>query len=170
MKRLLIVTNQPAPYRVDFFIYLQEHYGEQYDIWVLFSTGNNASVREWKADENRLKNKVYLNSKVIKIRSSYDTNEKIISYGVRKKLREISPDIVVASEYNFTVLAVKHWCNIHNIPYILNFTLFQNCGAVLADGGIESANTVGYQNQMHFSRAFKTIYGCSPSEYRSKSK
>lgn len=26
--------------------------------------------------------------------------------------------------------------------------------------------SVGYSNQMHFSRAFKTIYGCSPSEWR----
>ncbi len=118
MKRLLIVTNQPAPYRVDFFIYLQENFAAEFDIWVLFSTGNEASGRKWKADEERLKNKVFLKSKVFKLRSAYDTSEKIISYGATQKLNEIRPDIVVASEYNYTVLAVKHWCNKHKVPYI----------------------------------------------------
>ena len=32
----------------------------------------------------------------------------------------------------------------------------------------EIASSVGYQNQMHFSRAFKTIYGISPREWRNK--
>lgn len=30
----------------------------------------------------------------------------------------------------------------------------------------EIGASVGYQNQMHFSRAFKTVYGCSPSQWR----
>lgn len=30
----------------------------------------------------------------------------------------------------------------------------------------EIGASVGYQNQMHFSRAFKSIYGCSPSAWR----
>ncbi|MCR4745782.1 MAG: glycosyltransferase family 4 protein [Lachnospiraceae bacterium] len=118
MKRLLIVTNQPAPYRVDFFIYLQESYAEEYDIWVLFSTGNESSERKWKANEEKLKNKVFLKSKVFKFRSSYDTSEKIITYGAGKRLDEIRPDVVVCSEYNFTSLAVKHWCNKNSVPFI----------------------------------------------------
>ena len=32
----------------------------------------------------------------------------------------------------------------------------------------EIGASVGYQNQMHFSRAFKTIYGISPREWRNK--
>ncbi len=118
MKRLLIVTNQPAPYRVDFFIYLQEKYGSEFDIWILFSTGNESSDRKWKADEDRLKNKVFLKSKVIKLRSSFDTSEKIITYGATRELNRIRPDVVICSEYNFTVLLVKHWCNVHKVPFI----------------------------------------------------
>ena len=118
MKRLLIVTNQPAPYRVDFFIYLQEKYGSEFDIWVLFSTGNESSDRKWKADEGRLKNKVFLKSKVIKLRSSFDTSEKILTYGATRELNRIRPDVVICSEYNFTVLIVKHWCNVHKVPFI----------------------------------------------------
>lgn len=118
MKRLLIVTNQPAPYRVDFFIYLQERYADEFDIWVLFSTGNESSDRKWKANEKKLKNKVFLKSKVFKLRSSYDISEKIISYGAGKRLDEIKPDVVVCSEYNFTSLAVKHWCNKNSVPFI----------------------------------------------------
>lgn len=118
MKRLLIVTNQPAPYRVDFFIYLQENYSDEYDIWVLFSSDNASTSRTWKANEEKLKNKVFLKSKVIKLKSSFDTNDKVISYGTGKRLDEIKPDVVVCSEYNWTSLAVKHWCNYNKIPFI----------------------------------------------------
>ncbi len=118
MKRLLIVTNQPAPYRVDFFIYLQEKYGSEFDIHVLFSTGNESSDRKWKADEDRLKNKIFLKSKVVKLRSSFDTSEKVITYGTTRELNRLRPDAVICSEYNFTVLIVKHWCNVHKVPFI----------------------------------------------------
>lgn len=32
----------------------------------------------------------------------------------------------------------------------------------------EVSSSVGYNNQLHFSRAFKSIFGISPREYRSK--
>lgn len=38
----------------------------------------------------------------------------------------------------------------------------------LSIGDIGSA--VGYENQLHFSRAFKTIYGISPREWRAQNK
>ena len=34
----------------------------------------------------------------------------------------------------------------------------------------EIAAKCGYQNQLHFSRAFKTIYGISPHHWREKNK
>ena len=32
------------------------------------------------------------------------------------------------------------------------------------------ANAVGYPNQLHFSRAFKNVYGISPREWRNKNR
>ena len=32
----------------------------------------------------------------------------------------------------------------------------------------EIGSAVGYENQLHFSRAFKTIYGVSPREWRNQ--
>ena len=32
------------------------------------------------------------------------------------------------------------------------------------------ANAVGYPNQLHFSRAFKNVYGVSPREWRNKNR
>ena len=171
MKRLLIVTNQPAPYRVDFFIYLQKNYGKEFDIWILFSTGNDASDRKWKADEDELENKVFLKSKVFKLRSSYDTSEKIISYGTSRKLNEIKPDVVVASEYNFTVLAVKHWCNKHKVPYIswtdgtrfsernirLHQKLFRNY-VIRNSTGFIASSTKSKENQMYLGADPSMIY------------
>ena len=34
----------------------------------------------------------------------------------------------------------------------------------------EIGSAVGYENQLHFSRAFKTIYGISPREWRNQHK
>lgn len=34
----------------------------------------------------------------------------------------------------------------------------------------EIGNAVGYPNQLHFSRAFKNVYGISPRQYRDKNK
>ncbi|SKB95615.1 Glycosyl transferases group 1 [Lachnospiraceae bacterium] len=118
MNRLLIVTNQPAPYRVDFFRYLQKYYSEEYDIWILFSTDNSKSNRSWSAEENKLKNVVYPKSKVIKFNSNYENSQTVITYGVSKKIDQINPDIVVCMEYNYTSLIVKHWCNKHKVPFI----------------------------------------------------
>ena len=118
MKRLLIVTNQPSPYRVDFFAYLQKHYNKEFDIWILFSASNSASNRSWNAKEDSLINVVYPMSKVVKFHSKYDDTQTIISYGTSKKLNEVKPDVVVCMEYNYTALVVKHWCNSHKVPYI----------------------------------------------------
>ena len=34
----------------------------------------------------------------------------------------------------------------------------------------EIGSAIGYENQLHFSRAFKTIYGVSPREWRNHQK
>ena len=34
----------------------------------------------------------------------------------------------------------------------------------------EIGSAVGYENQLHFSRAFKSIYGVSPREWRNQHK
>ena len=116
MKKLLIVTNIPSPYRVDFFYYLQQNVKE-YEIHIMFQAGNDQSFRTWSGGEEKLKNTHFLKSKVIQ-KAGFDQTEKFIPKGTTKVLNEIRPDIVVCMEYNPCAIMVKHWCNKNRIPYI----------------------------------------------------
>ena len=116
MLTLLIVTNIPSPYRVDFFHYLQTNVTE-YDIHIMFQSGNEKSFRTWNGGEEKLKNTHFLRSKVIK-KTGFDQTEKYIPSGTTKVLNEVRPDIVVCMEYNPCAIMVKHWCNKNKIPYI----------------------------------------------------
>ena len=66
MKRVAIITNIPAPYRVDFFDYLQKNYGE-YEFTIIYSSRNEDN-RSWDVDQEKMKNSVFLESKTLKIK------------------------------------------------------------------------------------------------------
>lgn len=116
LKKVVIITNIPSPYRVDFFYYLQQHV-KKYEFHIVYSSVRNTS-RQWHADESRIQNSTYLKSKNIKIKKRYDEHDIYIPYGVGKVLSELKPDVVVAMEYNPTILMAMHWCRKHKVKYI----------------------------------------------------
>lgn len=116
MKTLLIITNIPSPYRVDFFHYLQQHETD-WEIHILFQAGNDSSFRQWNGGEEKLTNVHFLKSKVMRS-TGFDITEKFISTGTAGMIGSIAPDVVVASEYNAAAISAKHWCSRHKIPYI----------------------------------------------------
>lgn len=116
MKKVVIITNIPSPYRVDFFYYLQENV-KKYEFHVIYSSVRNTS-RQWHADENRIQNSSFLKSYNIKIKKRYDEHDIYIPYGVGKVLSNLKPDVVVAMEYNPTILMAMHWCRKHKVKYI----------------------------------------------------
>ena len=115
-KKILITTNIPAPYRVDFFCYLQNHVKE-YDIHVLFSSESEDN-RRWNADEKKLSNTHYLKTKSIKIQKRYDTKYIYFPVGIGKELKNINPDIIIGWEYNPVSVQIMAWCRIHKRRYI----------------------------------------------------
>lgn len=116
MKRVVIITNIPSPYRVDFFYYLQEHV-KQYEFHIVYSSTQNTS-RQWHADEERIQNSTFLKSYNIKFKKRYDEHDIYIPHGVGKVLSELKPDVVVAMEYNPTILMATRWCRRHKVKYI----------------------------------------------------
>ena len=60
MKKLVIITNIPSPYRVDFFYYLQENIRD-YEIHILYASRNEDN-RAWKIDESKMRNSHFLDS------------------------------------------------------------------------------------------------------------
>lgn len=116
MKHVVIITNIPAPYRVDFFDYLQKKY-KDYRFTIVYSSKNEDN-RSWEIDQNKMNNCVFLESKTLKFKKRYDTKYVHIPWGVGKVLDRLKPDVVVGSEYNPTILQAVVYCKRKKIPYV----------------------------------------------------
>lgn len=166
MKKVVIITNIPSPYRVDFFYYLQENV-KKYEFHIIYSSMESTS-RQWHADKERIQNSTFLKSYNIKIKKRYDIRDIYIPHGVGKVLSDIGPDVVVAMEYNPTIIMAMNWCRRHKVPYIswTDGTLFseRNIGKIQkwcrkyiisrADAFIGSSTA---------SRETQIAYGANPS-------
>lgn len=132
MKHVVILTNIPAPYRVDFFDYLQKNHTD-YRFTIVYSSRNEDN-RSWEIDESKMNNCVFLESKTLKFKKRYDTKYVHIPWGVGKVLNKLKPDVVVGSEYNPTILQAVVYCKRKKIPYVswTDGTLFseRNIGKV----------------------------------------
>lgn len=116
IRKALIITNVPSPYRVDFFYYLQSNF-RQYQFYILYSSVKEDN-RQWEIDSRKLINSYFLKSKTIKIKGTMDYKYIHVPWGARKKINKINPDIIIGMEYNPTVLVALQWCLKMGKPYI----------------------------------------------------
>ena len=116
MKRVAIITNIPAPYRVDFFDYLQKNYNE-YDFTIIYSSKNEDN-RKWDIEQEKMNQSVFLESKTIKLKKRFDNYYLHVPVGVAKTLQKIKPDVVVGSEYNPTIIQALYYCKRKKIPFV----------------------------------------------------
>lgn len=116
MKHVAIITNIPAPYRVDFFDYLNKNCID-YKFTIVYSSKNEDN-RSWSIDQEKMKNSIFLESKTIKIKKRYDNYYLHIPVGVSKTLDMIKPDVVVGSEYNPTIIQALYYCKKRKIPFV----------------------------------------------------
>ena len=70
MKKIVLITNIPAPYRVDLFAYMQRNL-TQYEFHVIY-TSRCEDNRLWNIDESKMKNSHVLASRTIKIKKKLD--------------------------------------------------------------------------------------------------
>ena len=71
MKRVVLITNIPAPYRVDLFNYMQKRLDE-YEIHIIY-TSLAEDNRKWTIDNDKLLNSHILNSKIVKLSGELDS-------------------------------------------------------------------------------------------------
>ncbi len=116
MKKIVIITNIPSPYRVDFFDYLQRH-TNAYEIHILYASRNEEN-RSWEIEKDKMRNSRFLDSYTIRIPRRFDTKYIHVSRGVAGVLEELQPAVVVASEYNPTALQALRYCLKKKVPYI----------------------------------------------------
>lgn len=141
-KKIAIITNVPSPYRVDFFYYLQTHY-EKYEFFILYYC-NDSMSRQWKTDEDRIQNSVFVPSKTIRIKKRFDDHFISFPVGVGRALGRIRPEAVVAMEYSPAILQAMHWCRRHRVKYI-SWT----------DGTINSEKNIGRLQRLSRKYIFK---------------
>ena len=114
MKKIVILTNIPAPYRVDLFNHLAEKY-PRYEFHFVFSM-QVPGDREWSC--TLPENAVFLKNRAFYLKGKYDTRRIILTYGLRGILKKIKPDLIVASEYNFSSQIALSYAKSHKIPFV----------------------------------------------------
>lgn len=113
-KKIVIITDAPAPYRVDLFVFLQRAYPD-YEFHIIFCNRNS---RVWNVALDELENPHYLQSLKIKYPTKIDRRFLVISHGMTRLLNQIRPDVIVASEYNQTVQTAFTWARLRRIPFV----------------------------------------------------
>lgn len=130
MKRIVLITNIPSPYRVDLFDYMQKNLTE-YEFHVIY-TSRSEDNRLWDINEDKMKNSHVLESRVLKIRGKLDDRYIHLPGNIGALLSELEPDVVIGFEYNPAALQSFFWCKLHKVKFIH-----------LTDGTLHSERNVG---------------------------
>lgn len=119
LKRVLFITNIPAPYRIDFY----EVLGQYYDLTVLFEAKRAFGITfNW--NENNIRN-----FKAIFL-SEENINEKSINWKIFKYIHNLDFDYVVVTNYAyFTEMVALLFFKLCHIPY-----LYEVDGAMIGYG------------------------------------
>lgn len=116
MKKVLLVTNIPAPYTVDLIYYMQTHI-KDYEFHVLY-TGHSEDDRGWEINNNKIINSVFVKSRILKIKTKYYHRFIHIPVRIGKEIDKIDPNIIIAWEYNIAAIQSMMWCKKHGRKYI----------------------------------------------------
>lgn len=116
MSKVAIITNIPAPYRVDFFHYLQTHV-LAHEFFVIY-TSRNEDNRSWNIPEEKMLNTRILESRILKLKNKLDTRYIHLPGNVGAELSKIQPDVVIAVEYNPAALQALWWAKTHSRKFI----------------------------------------------------
>ena len=116
MSKVAIITNIPAPYRVDLYYYLQTHVKE-HEFFIIY-TSRNEDNRAWNIQEEKLLNTRILESRILKLKNKLDTRYIHLPGNIGKELNSIQPDIVAAEEYNPSALQGMWWAKLHGKKFI----------------------------------------------------
>lgn len=138
MKHILIISNIPAPYRVAQFRCLRETFPD-WRVSVLY-TGKSEADRAWTSGGEG-KDTYFLNSRILSVKGGEvggtATRFVHLPRGLTKKLNELRPDVVIASEYNLSAVQALFWAKAHRIPYV-NMT----------DGTLHSESYIGFAQKL----------------------
>ena len=144
MKKVLIVFNHPAPYKVRLFNELTKNI----DLTVIFERGKNKDRSKTFYSENSYK------FKTVKVKGLKIGNENFLSSGVKNHIKNNKYDLIVMNGYSqFAEMKAIRFMQKRNIPY----SLFINGGII-------------HQNEPNWKKNLKTSYISKASFYLSPDK
>ena len=119
MKRVLLVTNIPTPYRIPLFNVLNELLaGAGYQLRVVFGAHGYAR-RKWTLDMSACAfDYTILQSKPLTL--SQQAEKAIFRYsGLTKALHSFLPDIVITSGFSLATFKVMRYCRANKRPFLI---------------------------------------------------
>ena len=96
-KKLLVIHPALAPYRVDFFNSLNEHFDAEFYFF-------NENLLNQKFDQGELKKKVDFTCNYLK--KGFNTPGRSFRFGITNIIKEFQPDLVICPEYNLLNLVL----------------------------------------------------------------
>jgi glycosyltransferase involved in cell wall biosynthesis len=154
--KILILSNIPSPYRIDFFNEL----GKSVDLTVVFEAKTAAGIRfNWNIDEIQFFRAVFL--------KEGDINEKSINWSILKYIKKNHYDHIIVTSYAYytemlALLALK----IRRIPYFLEI----DGGLIRQEGMLKKflktfliSNAAGYFSPSKTSDDYLVYYGANKS-------
>lgn len=133
MKKVLIISNIPSPYRTALFRYLQTQQ-KDYRFQVLYTSRAEAD-RAWSTQQE-LEDTFFQDSKVLSVKGGEvggtATRFIHIPRGLGAMLEKICPDVIIGSEYNLSAVQAYFWAKSRRVPYIN-----------LTDGTLHSETYIG---------------------------
>jgi glycosyltransferase involved in cell wall biosynthesis len=114
-RRVVIITEIIAPYRIPVFNALAQHDG--IDLHVIFLSDNDPSQRQWLVykDEIRFPYQVLPSWRQRSVRHSL-----LLNWGVKSALRRAAPDFIVCGGYNHLASWQSlSWARRNRVPFVL---------------------------------------------------
>lgn len=117
MRKIAIVTNIPAPYRVDLYNYIQNHV-KNYEWHIFYGGMPESQGRSWKIEKDKLVNSHFYKIHEIVKKGVNDNRYIQVWSTIGRHLSKLKPDAVISFEYNISAINSLIWCKLHHVKYI----------------------------------------------------
>ena len=114
-RRLTIITEIIAPYRIPVFNALAEH--PEIDLHIIFLAETDPTQRQWLV----YKNEIRFSYEVLPSwRRRMRKQNLLVNWGVTAALRRAAPDVIVCGGYNYVAFwRALSWARDNEIPFLL---------------------------------------------------
>ncbi|HKW16129.1 MAG TPA: glycosyltransferase family 4 protein [Terriglobales bacterium] len=114
-RRLLILTEIIAPYRIPVFNALARH--PEIDLCVVFLAETNPATRQWLIYTNEIR---FAYNVLPSWRTHFRDHTILLNQNVSAALREVSPDVILCGGYNYLASwQAQRWAQENNVPFLL---------------------------------------------------